>query len=146
MLGTMLILTLMRVVVPLGQKTQGQALKEVHLSLRERLLVQRSNIYAIGAVLLLGAIGGWVPTIFQALVIVLTFAILMIPAKYILTSEGVALNNALFRRWDEFEGYRLQGLRVQLIGRGALSSFTLYVPSREQSDLVKVLKKVLTSH
>jgi hypothetical protein len=141
LLGLMLILMLMRVFLPIGQKVQGRQIKEVRLSLRERLLVQRFNIYAIGAVLLLGALGQWVSPLLEVMVILLAFAIVMIPVKYILTNEGVALNNALFRRWDEFGDFHLRGVRVQLVGRGTLGGFTLYVPSREQSDVLKVLKR-----
>ncbi|MCL4395056.1 MAG: hypothetical protein M1482_09695 [Chloroflexi bacterium] len=141
LLGTMLVVMLMRVAAPLGQKTEGHVLDQVWLSFRERLLLQRTNIYAIGVVLVLGAVGGWVSTTFELLEILLAFAILMIPTRYVLTSEGIALNNTLFRRWDDFADYKLKGIRVHLVPRGRARAFTLFVPPGAQGEVLKIVRR-----
>jgi hypothetical protein len=141
----MLVLMLMRVRLPFGQLVEGQTLKEVRLSFRERLLLQRLNIYAIGVALLLGVWGGWLSTLLEILVIGLAFAILFIPARYVFTSEGIALNNALFRRWDEFAAYTHEGTRIHLMPSHGSRRFTLYVPAQAQNDVLKVLKRQVKS-
>ena len=54
----MLLLMFMRVRVPIGMKTPGKVVKVVDLTLPERALMHRVNIYSIGLVLLLTTITG----------------------------------------------------------------------------------------
>lgn len=142
-LGTLFVLMLLRVVVPIGLRIEGQLLERVPLSFRERLLLQRNSIYAIGAVLLLGAVGGWLSTILELMAILGAFVILMIPAEYVLTSEGIGLNHTVFRRWEEFREYRHQGVKLELLPRDGERSFTLYIPTRSQGQVIKILKRHL---
>ncbi len=139
--GLMIILMLMQVRVPIGQQVTGQVLGEHRLSLRERMLVQRRNLYAMGLILLLGTLGGWVTYPLELVVIAIAFAILLVPARYLFTSEGVALNNVLFRRWADFENYAVQGTRIRLNAPGRFASYSLFVSPSRQPEVLKLLKK-----
>src|SRR5258708_12169483 len=100
--GFMLIFMVMRVGLPIGSKVEGRKVGEIQLSFKERLIYHRTNVYAIGAVLLLMTLAGKVSSPIEMVVIVGTFAIITFPVRYIVTTEGIGLNNVLFRRWTEF--------------------------------------------
>jgi hypothetical protein len=55
LLASMLIIMLMSIMLPFGAKITGKKVGAIRLNFRERLLLQRINIYAIGFVLLLSA-------------------------------------------------------------------------------------------
>ncbi len=69
--GAMLILTLMRVAVPFGQAMTGKEISVIPLRFRERVRLQRTNFYLLGALLLLGTIG-WLRTPLNLIVILAT--------------------------------------------------------------------------
>ena len=88
--GSMLIVMLLRIAPPIGVKLAGEPLSKVTLGMRERVRLQRTNVYAIGAVLLIAAVTGDMPTILELVVMVGILAILAIPVRYVLTTRGVA--------------------------------------------------------
>ncbi|HZP58510.1 MAG TPA: hypothetical protein VFC53_13320 [Dehalococcoidia bacterium] len=114
LLALMLSMTAMRVFMPIGAKVEGKPFAEIALTLRERLLLQRTNMYLVGAVILLGALTGMLTGPLETVAVLAMFAILTIPARYRFTSQGVALNNVVFRRWSEFSGYREERARLVL--------------------------------
>ncbi len=125
LMGLMLIVMLLRIVAPLGTRTEGKVLRELRLSFRERLGLQRTNLYLLGFVLLLGSLSGWLPTFVELVVIVGAFAILTIPVRYVLTTEGVALNQVVFRRWEEFRAVEAGPRGMYLRGRPGFRDFFL---------------------
>ena len=60
------------------------------LSMGERVRLQRTNVYAIGVVLLLGAATGEMPPIVELFVIVGVAVVLSIPVRYMHTPVEVA--------------------------------------------------------
>src|SRR5262249_20470086 len=123
--GCMLAVMLMRVFLPLGQRTAGTERAVFALGLKERLLYQRTNIYAIGAVLVLTALTGLISVPIELVVFAAVLAILMIPVRYRLTDQGIGLNNVVFRRWDEFEDLDIGGRSVRLLGKEGAADFTV---------------------
>src|SRR4051812_41572595 len=103
--GAMLIVMLLRVALPIGVRVPGTPVGRISLTLTERVRLQRTNVYAIGAVLLLCAATQAIPLAVELFVVVGVFAILAIPARYTLTTEGIAFNRTVFRPWSEFEGF-----------------------------------------
>ncbi len=146
LLAVMLIITLMRVAVPIGQTIEGKAIRHVDLSYRERLLLHRTNIYAIGVVLLLTALGGALPLIVELVVVLATLLIVLMPARYILTSEGVALNNVVFRRWAEFDGAEIRRGRLRLQGRAGAAPLTLSVLAVQRPEVVDLVERLVAGH
>jgi hypothetical protein len=132
----MLALMLMRVVVPVGAKGGGRPVKILSLSFVERALMQRINIYALGFVLLLMAVTGLISPILELLVIIIAFGILVVPVRCVFTTEGVGINNVVFRPWKEFSGFTAERRRIRLTGReGTRDLFLPLLPGRQQEAL-----------
>jgi hypothetical protein len=141
--ATMLVLMLMRVYVPLGARPEGKPLKTIGLSLRERSLMQRVNMYAIGLVLLLMALTGVLEPVIELAVVVLALLVLLIPVRCYVTTAGIAINNVLFRPWSDFSGYSVERRRLRLIGRDGVRSLNLSLLPGHQQELVPTLRRYL---
>ena len=61
--GAMLIVMLMRVAAPLGVRIEGEPIGRISLGWSEQVRLQRTNVYAIGAVLLLASATNSLPLI-----------------------------------------------------------------------------------
>ena len=140
----MLGLMLMRVHLPFGgTRYSGRILKTIKLSFSERLFMQRVNMYAIGAFLLLTAVTGQLPSIYGFTAIAITQGILLIPIRCALTTEGVAISNVVFRPWDEFTGYSVERRRIRLMGREGVRGMALPVQPRNQQEVLPILRRRL---
>lgn len=143
--GSMLIVMLIRVVPPVGARIEGKPVGRVTLGFRERVRLHRTNVYAIGAVLLLVSVTGGMPLLGELSVIATVLAILAIPTRYILTSEGIALNRTVFRRWTEFNGLRVSpsGLRLEP-AHGNGGAFRVVLSPAKAAELSRALQKFLS--
>ncbi|HWO72970.1 MAG TPA: hypothetical protein VNN21_05375, partial [Dehalococcoidia bacterium] len=139
----MLIITLMRVVLPRGARIHGHPLRTVALSFRERVLFQRVNLYAIGFVLLLTAATGLVSTGWELLVVVTASGILLLPVRLVLTTEGVATNNVVFRPWEEFLGFTAERRRIRLHARAGTRDLVLPLLPARQGEALAVIQHFL---
>jgi hypothetical protein len=141
--GLMLFLMLMRVHLPFGARIQGKAVKSVLLSLSERSLLQRRNVYSLGFVLLISALTGMLVGPAEVLVVVVALAIMSLPVRLLLTSEGVALNNVVYRPWNEFSGFSIERRRIVLHGREGLRPFSLPLLGVHQREVLPELRRHL---
>src|SRR6266542_6066813 len=116
--GSMLIVMLLRIAPPLGVRIDGEPIGKVTLGMRERVRLQRTNVYAIGAMLLVTAFAGDMPLILQGAVMLGVLAILAIPVRYVFTTRGVAMNRTVFRTWSEFQDIELDSGGVRLVPVG----------------------------
>ncbi len=140
--GVMLILTLMRVAVPIGQPVTGALLGAAPLRFRERMRLQRTNIYLIGVVLLLGTLGGWMRAPINLIVVLATFVIVSIPVQYTFTTEGIARNRVVFRRWEEFSAIADQRGRILLRGAARSADFALLLADDEHAAVMRLLTTI----
>ena len=136
--GLMLIITLMRVALPVGAQVEGRVVREFRLSFRERLRLQRTNVYLIGTALLIGGLAGWLPVFVELVVVLGVFAILAIPARYILTDQGIALNHVVFRPWKEFRCIEDAGRSLCLRGFPGYRDFHLIVGPSRRTEVRRV--------
>lgn len=139
----MLVVMLMRVYLLRGVAVTGKQKLEVKLSFIERLILQRVNLYAIGAVLCLMTVTQSIPNGLQLVVIVATQAILLIPVRVVLTSDGIGLNRVLFRPWSDFSGFSVESRRISLAGREGTRPMHLPVLAEHQKELVIALGRHL---
>jgi len=137
--GMMLIIALMRVTVPIGQPMSGTALGSVSLGFRERLRLQRVNVYLIGIVLILGTVGGWLRAPLNLIVILAIYVIVSIPVQYSFTTEGVGRNRVVFRRWTEFAGVREETGRFVLLGTDGATDFPLLLAPNQHEAAKRLL-------
>lgn len=143
LISAMLIIAVLRVSMPFGAKVEGQPIGAITLSFRERMLLQRTNLYLIGAVILMLAIGGFLGGLLEIIAILATFAVLTIPARYTVTTEGIALNNVVFRSWTDFTGYREErgGVVLQAVERQR--NFRMHLLGANRATAMKVLAHAL---
>jgi len=142
LLVLMLSMTAMRVFMPIGAKVEGKPFGVITLSFRERLLLQRTNVYLVGAVILLGAVTGMLTGPLETIALLAMFAILTIPARYRFTSQGVALNHVVFRDWSEFSGYREERSRLVLEAKEG-RDFRIVVTGTNSEAAKKALGRLL---
>jgi hypothetical protein len=140
----MLIVMLIRVAPPLGVRIYGDPVGRITLGWRERVRLQRTNIYAIGIVLLLVAVTSSLPLIAELAVIVGVLAILAIPARYVLTTDGIALNRSVFRRWSEFEGFVTDSGGIKLVAHPGMRPFRIVSTSAKSQEIARTLRRYLT--
>ncbi len=136
LIGCLFILMFVRVGLPFGIRAEGTSIGRVALTFRERMLLHRTNLYALGAILLLSAIGSWFPTTVELVLILVGFSIINLPVHYQFTNEGIACNNVLFRRWREFSAVRVQGVRLTLVPHPGFAPLRLVaMPTRQRMML-----------
>ena len=145
LLVAMLIIAVIRVHAPFGQRPEGKPLGRITLSLRERMLLQRTNTYLIGLVILISAVGGLLGGPLELVAIIATIAVLTIPVRYTLTSQGIAMNNVVFRSWTEFTGYRAERGGVLLLGASGQRNFRLHVTGANRATAQQALSRVLAA-
>jgi hypothetical protein len=96
------------------------------------------------AVAVTSTVGGWVSTPALALAAIVVVALLAIPVRYSLTTEGIAIGWMTFRRWTEFGGVvrRHGGVRLQgIAGRRAM---TVWLSGRPDDDeFVLLLRRLI---
>jgi hypothetical protein len=141
--ASMLLLMFMRVRVPLGAKTPGKVVKVTYLTFPERALMQRVNVYSIGLVLLLTTVTGVIAAPVEVLVILIALAILFMPVRCIVTSDGIALNNVVFRPWSDFIGFTTDKRRVTLIGKQGTRPLNIPLLAARQSEVVPLVRRRL---
>ena len=143
LLAGMLIIMLMGIMLPFGAKITGKKVSEIRLSFRERLLLQRINIYSIGGVLLLTAVTGLLPAFWELLVILAAMMLLFMRVRYLITNDGVALNNVVFRPWTEFTGFEVNSRGIILLPKAGLRQFKIRVLGKNRDEFVVLLKHYL---
>jgi hypothetical protein len=143
LLTLMLAIAAMRVYLPMGAKVEGKPVGAITLTWRERVLLQRTNLYLIGGVVLLGALSGFLTGPLELVAILATFGILTIRARYKLTTSGIALNNVVFRSWTDFRGFHEERATVVLDAVEGQRAFKLHVTGANRDAAVKALSRVL---
>src|SRR5438132_14292049 len=97
LIGCSFILMLVRIGVPFGIKSEGRVVATVTLTYREKLLLHRTNLYALGALIVLSAIGTWFPTTVELSIILPALTLVNLPLRYQFTTLGTASNYVPFR-------------------------------------------------
>src|SRR5258706_678837 len=143
LIGCSFILMLVRIGLPFGIKSEGSVVATVTLTYREKLLLHRTNLYAIGALLVLGAIGKWFPTTVELVIILAALALVNLPVRYQFTTMGIACNNVLFRKWKEFEYARYHGAKLTLVSRKGFSALPLIVLASRHDEVFPYFQRCL---
>ncbi len=119
----------------------GKVLAKVPLNFWQKIMVHRVSLYSLGAVLILGLLAGWVSGLFEWIMLIVAFAILLLPMNYTFTTQGVAVGDAIFRTWDEFVGYDVRGSHIVLQHPSPFSSLTLFVTSVEREKVLTYITR-----
>src|SRR5260221_316245 len=143
LIGCSFMLMLVRIGLPFGIKSEGSVVATVTLTYREKLLLHRTDLYALGALLVLGAIGKWFPTTVELVIILVALALINLPVRYQFTTVGIACNNVLFRKWKEFEYARYRGAKLTLVPRKSFGAIPLFVLASRQDEIFPYLQRIL---
>src|SRR5438477_6643456 len=143
LVGCCFVLMFLRIGLPFGIQANGRTVARVGLTFRERLLLHRTNMYALGALLVLSALGKWFSLPIEIALMLVALAIVNLPIRYQFTSEGIACNNVLFRRWKEFEYVRVHGARLTLMPRGGYAPLRLVVLASRHKEVLPSFQRFL---
>ncbi len=143
LVALMLLVMLMRVFLPIGSRKAGKVITTVRLSLMERFIMQRVNLYAIGSVLLLMTVTDSLSSAGLILVLLIAQLILAIPVRCVLTSEGVGLNNVVFRPWSDFVGFSVTARRITLLGCEGTRPLNIPLLADHQKEVIPILRRYL---
>lgn len=146
LIGSFFMLMYLSVRVPFGVALDGSPVKRVSLTLQERLLFRRRNLYSLGVILLLSALGHWFPTPIELGLMILGVCISILPTDYCFTTAGVACNNTTFRRWDEFTSVHRKGARLIFTPRAGFAPLKLVLFSSRQQEVLPTLEHFLKVH
>ena len=143
LVGCCFVLMFIRIGLPFGIQASGRTVARVGLTFRERLLLHRTNMYALGALLVLSALGQWFSLPIEIALILVALAIVNLPIHYQFTSEGIACNNVLFRRWKEFEYVGVHGARLTLMPRKGYAPLRLVVQASRHKEVLPHFQRFL---
>ncbi len=113
--------------MPIAKRPQGHPLRTINVSMPARVRLQRPNVYGVGALMALGAIGGWLP--FGALLLLAlgVMGVLLLPLSYQLTDVEIALGRSRPRAWSEFQSIEQEPRRLVLKSDDG-RTFTVWLP------------------
>jgi len=131
-----LLVALARVQTVRGAWVTGHVEREVALSLVERLRYHRLSVLALGAVIMINAVGGAPHPLASLLAVVGLYAIVALPIRIRMTREGVAVNRLFLRPWSEFESVEVWATGVRLVAGQGLRPLTLHVGGANQQAVL----------
>ncbi len=144
LVAAMLSIMAARVAGPLGRHTPGVPIIEYRLSARERVLLHRHSLYALGLVLLVGAVTGVIPRGLELVGVLGAFAIVLgLPAVYRLTDAGIAFNRVVFRPWPDFIDLKEGRDGLRLLGRSRLDGFSIVCLDRQRRAELERMARAL---
>jgi len=119
----------------------GEVRARIKLNFWQKMMVHRISLYALGVVLVLGLIAGWLNGVLEWSTMAIAFAILLMPMNYTFTSKGVAVGDVIFRTWKEFDSFVARGGRITLKHPARFSSLTLYVTPAEREKVLMFISR-----
>jgi Amt family ammonium transporter len=143
LVGCFFLFMLIRIGLPFGINAEGKVIAGVALTFREKLLLHRVNMYALGALLLLSALGKWFSLPVEVALILVTLGLVNLPVRYQFTSTGIACNNVLFRPWKDFAYVRVHGAKVTLVPRDGKSPLHLVVQASRHQEVLPYFQRFL---
>jgi hypothetical protein len=138
-----LVLVMIRFRQPWVSRPTGMTLGTLRVPVRARVRLQRANVYAVAALLLLGGAGGWLPPLAQFAVIGLVFVALVLPLDYTLTDHGIALGRSPMRAWREFECVIAESGRIVLSSVDGTAMDVWHSGSSDAASLVAEIGRLV---
>jgi len=120
-------LLIFRFHMPFTRASAGEQIRTFRVPIPARVRLQRANVYGVGAVMVLGGLGGWLPLAGELLLAIGVMAALMLPLDYRLTDQEIALGRSRPRKWSEFRSIEEQTGRVVLKSDDG-RDFTVWLP------------------
>jgi hypothetical protein len=130
-------LVALRFHMPWVRSPQGELIRKVNVPMRAKVRLQRPNVYAIGVLMLLGGIGGWVPAVAQIAVVLAVAGILIMPVDYTITDREIALGRTPARSWTDFVSIESRPGRLLLNPIPGAADFEVWLPGNAGSTAIE---------
>ncbi len=129
--------------LPFTPPPAGEPLTKLPLPFRSRVRAQRLNVYSVAAVMMLGAIGGWLSTGAEIALLVAVTIALFIPIRYTLTDEEITLGRTAPHRWSAFSDVEVLRGRAVLRGADGEADLPVWLPGAQTDDerIVSLLRQ-----
>ena len=69
----------------------------------------------------------------------------MVPVRYRITTQGIAVNRVVFRRWPEFAEMEIRPNRIVLQGKPGNGRLTLWLRDTHQQEALPLLRRYVQS-
>lgn len=119
----------------------GRVLAASGLVLPQKLLLHGRSLAALGTALAFGLAAGWMPASLAALVAAFALAILLMPVRCTLTTEGVAVGEAMFLPWKEFRRATVRDGRLDLRRASFLDRLSLSLTPAESGSVMRQVRR-----
>lgn len=128
-------MTVLRFHLPFVPRPEGATIRTFRVPVPIRVRLQRANVYAVAAVMLLGGVGGWLPFPAQILMASAVMGGLLIPLRYTVTEGGIALGRTRPRAWSEFDAIET-GPRRTVLRSAEAGDFTIWLPGSAEDPVI----------
>ena len=143
-----------RVHAPFNRRAPGIQVHDTRLTFMQKLLVHRTyvlialgltNLFWIGRITGISVLTDLRLTndgLGEMFILIAIFVALILPTRYVFTTEGFALGNGHLYRWDEFARYGIGNGRIRFEGKGDRPiTVDLYMNHIQQSAFKSTLKR-----
>lgn len=119
----------------------GKPLQTIPVGFFPRMLTYRSNLLALLTGCAMAIFAGWLPLNIAAMVASFALVILLMPMRYTLTTQGVAVGDAMFRPWSDFSGFKAGKSSLELANPSKFGRLTLFVKPAEMDNVLKYVQR-----
>lgn len=138
------IAAIFRVWSPWRPRAQGAALRTLRMPFGARLSNQAGPLAVLAVAFVINefvaSVPFWVPLVPLA---VLALSV-VIPASYVLTTDGVMIGRLTFRRWTEFSGVTVRRGRLRLKSISGVRPLQIWLPGRfHDADTVVEIRSLI---
>ena len=133
-----MLMNMMAKVRPWNRKpAPGKAFKSLPMGLMSRIRLHRFSLMALGTGIAHGLLAGWLPLNTAGMIVAFAIVIVLFPMRYSLTTQGVALGEAMFYPWNSFSGFAPKKSSLELGHPSFWGRLTLFVHPAEMDSVVK---------
>lgn len=144
LIAVALLLMIARVASPWIQRVDGRPLRRLPVPLGAKMRQQRLPLVLLGLVIGANVIAGQGMLAMHVGAIVLASALLALPARCVITDQGIRAGWTPFRRWSEFAGLSVRRGNIMLQPISGLAKLEITLPGRfEDADIVGEMRTLI---
>lgn len=138
------VLAIARVWSPWRTRPQGQPILSLRMPLRARLRNQALPLALLVVAVVLNAAWSRIPEIVAVAPLLAVLGGTLIPARYTVTTEGIAIGALTFRRWTEFSGISVRRGRIRFKSIRGTRRLDVWLPGRfHDADTVAEIRRLM---
>lgn len=137
-----MLMNMMAKVRPWSRKpAPGKMFKSLPMGIISRIRLHRFSLAALGTGIAHGLITGWLPLNTAGMIGAFAIIIVLFPMRYSLTTQGVALGDAMFYPWNSFSGFAFKKSGLELGHPSFWGRLTLFIQPAEMDSVVKYVAR-----